>query len=164
MLTDDERAFLRWALDRWPDADLLPLASPGSDAAEVIALEQDEAKKRRAKTRRAVVTRVGFLPGVNASCGIPPIGAKDALRTVPHGGAAASDNPLNNKGNSNASFSQSEPTASCQVRTMPIVQRKGNGADLNSCSDPERLDRRDSVRNPGGASISPPADTALEES
>ena len=41
-LTEIEVGFLRWALDRWPDADLLPLAVAGSAAATVIEREQDE--------------------------------------------------------------------------------------------------------------------------
>ena len=94
-LTKVEQGFLRWALDRWPAADLAPLAVSDSSAAKVIALEQEEARKRRAEGI-SVVPSERAPKSSNASLGIPPYSHKDALRTVPCGGAAVSNNPLNN--------------------------------------------------------------------
>jgi hypothetical protein len=86
-LTDAEVEFLRWALDRWPDANFQPLAVAGSAAAEIITREEEAAGGRRAHGVAGEMS--GDAPAdVNASLRRPPYSRKDALRTVPEGGAA----------------------------------------------------------------------------
>ncbi len=134
-LTEAEVAYLRWALDRWPDADLLPLAVAGSPAAEIIALEQAEARERRA----AAMSRGAPAPA-NTSQPRPPYSPKDALRKVPQGGDAPSDNSLNANNNFNASYRQLKPTAVSPVRTVPIVRSRGNGPAPIHAPDREQLE------------------------
>jgi hypothetical protein len=120
-LTEVEDAFLRWALDRWPEANLMPLAGVGTAAADVIALEQEVARKRRADAMSR-----GVSAPSNASQGSPPYSRKDALRAVPQGGASPSSNALNENNNFNASYRQLKPTVVSPLRTVPIV-RNGRG-------------------------------------
>jgi hypothetical protein len=121
-LTDTEVDFLRWALDRWPDANFQPLAVAGSPAAEII--EREQARGRRAEGVAGEVS--GNAPAdANASQGRPPYSRKDALRTVPQGGGAPSTNGLNNHDKSNASLGLPKPIEGAQVRTMGIVRSRG---------------------------------------
>jgi hypothetical protein len=133
-LTETERNYLRWALDRWPDADLSPLAVAGTSAAEIIA-----------KSGRAPATS-------NTSQPRPPYSRKDALRTVPHGGGAPSDNSLNGKNNLNASYRQLKPTVISPVRTMGTVRSRGNGAAPIHDPDQEQFEAEEGHRGSAGDS------------
>jgi hypothetical protein len=146
-LTDTERVFLRWALDRWPDADLLPLAIAGTAAAAVIALVQEKASERRA----AAMSR-GAPAASNTSQAIPPYSRKDALRAVPHGGAAPSDNSLNDNNHFNASYRQLNPTAVPPVRAIGIVRSRANGAAPLHAPDQEQFAAEEGHRGPAGKS------------
>ena len=126
-LTGTDVGFLGWALDRWPDADFLPLALAGSPAAEIIVGEQEEANRRRTEGIAGEMSGEAPAPS-NTSQERPPYRAKDALRAIAQRGSAPSANGLNNHDNSNASLGLPKPIEGSQVRTMGIVRSKGNGA------------------------------------
>ncbi len=157
-LTDTEIDFLRWALDRWPAVDFLPLALAGSAAAEIIVGEQEEASERRA----AAMSR-GASAASNTSQERPPYRAKDALRAGAQRGASPSDNSLNDNNHFNASYRQLNPTAVPPVRTIGTVRSKGNGAAPIHDPDQERFEAEEGPPGSAGKSPTRPSTPIAEE-
>jgi hypothetical protein len=141
-LADAEVDFLRFALDRWPDADFLPLAVPGSAAAETIGREQEKARGDRVQGVAGEISGDAPVPS-NTSQQRPPYSRKDALRAVAQRGGAPSAKGLNGHENPNASLGLTKPIERSQVRTMGIVRSEGNGADPSYGPDQEPLEADD---------------------
>jgi len=126
-----------------------------ASAANVIALEQEEARERR-----AIAKSHGAPAPPNTSQPSPPYSPKDALRMVPQGGHKPPDSALNGNSNLNASYRQLKPTVVSPVRTMGTVRSKGNGAALIRRPDQEQFEVEEGQERSGqvaaGVSPTPP--------